>query len=351
MCPQVCAETRRLRDAPGGLAHYPRSSLFLADFARGRLVYQHPRRPGEVIETDLGPDHPAEALAQITGKANRALDLLTHLRDLGARWALANMMDATPFAPELYFGHAANIVQYNRRRGERSAVLWRLPGYFEPGPKLGALPSALPRDEIAFADKRPVVHWRGAASATRWRTPFQPEEGGLPLTEAALQALEGRSPRAAAVLYGRANGDFTDFRYAVPRRQRLSMGDASLRTGFSEKFQSVDLILTHRYILCLPGHDVASQLYWVIGSQSVAFVVESDYEVLPDYFLKPWVHYVPVARNLSDLREKFDFCQSRPDFCAALVDRANAAYATIQDAPRWAEAERIVLDRLGLLAD
>ncbi|MCB1391559.1 MAG: hypothetical protein KDK12_20840 [Rhodobacteraceae bacterium] len=350
MCPEVCPDTRRLRDDPALLAAYAPSTLMVADFEADRLFHQPQRPAGPVFTSAIrGVDLDA-ALAPVRNKTHRARELVAQLDALGARWAVADMTDAAPFAPEFYLGFAANILQYNRRRGQRSAALWRLPLYYEPSAKLGNWLDPDATDEIDFADKLPRVYWRGATSAARWTTPYRSMQASLPQTFEELVAQKETSLRAAAVLYSFENRDFTDIRFGLRPRYFRQLTRAARRGGFAAGREPPTEAFRHRYVLCLPGNDVATQLYWVIATRSVAFVVESDYECLPDYFLKPWVHYVPIQRNLGDLREKFEFCEANPDLCRAISERARIAYAAIRDPALWHESELKVLDKLGFLA-
>ncbi|GAB1377278.1 glycosyl transferase family 90 [Pararhodobacter aggregans] len=350
MCPEVCPKTRQLRSRPGLLARYAPSTLMVADFEADRLFHQPQRRNGTVFETTIRDTDLQAALAPIRNKPHRAAELIAQLGALGARWAVADMADAAPFAPDFYLGFAANILQYNRRRGQRSAALWRLPLYYEPSARLGNWLDPEAPDDIDFADKLPRVYWRGATSAARWSTPYRLEQPALPQSLEDLAAQRQTSLRAAAVLYSLENRDITDFRFGLRPRFLRQLSSEARRAGFAAGRDPPTEAFRHRYVLCLPGNDVATQLYWVISTQSVAFVVDSDYECLPDYFLKPWVHYVPVQRNLGDLREKFEFCEANPDLCRSISERARAAYAAIRDPALWHEAELKVLDKLGFLA-
>lgn len=347
LCPEVHPETNRLRDDPSLIRSYPRSALMVADFAANRLTHLKVRKQRGLFTAALDAPDLEAALGPITPKPARSTEVIAHLRSLGADWAVANMMDSSPFAPDLYFGFDANILKFNRRRGARSTVLWRLPGYYEPGPALGNTRRPPFEDAMGFLDKAPMVRWRGGANATAWPTPFAPELLPLPLNVAELAVQAGVNPRAAAVLYSLRNPDFTDLRFGISRKHWLRLGDGAPDPGIIEKFVPAESLLDARYQLCLPGHDAHSQLYWVIATNSLAMVVESEFEAIPDYFLKPWVHYVPVQRDLSDLRAKVAYCQDNPALCLAIIDRAQTAYRAIRDPALWAEAEGIVLDRLG----
>ena len=62
--------------------------------------------------------------------------------------------------------------------------------------------------------------------------------------------------------------------------------------------------IEYRGILDIDGSVNAWGLFWRLASKSVVFHVESDYTNLYIKAMKPWIHYIPVHSNLSDLVEK-----------------------------------------------
>jgi hypothetical protein len=69
--------------------------------------------------------------------------------------------------------------------------------------------------------------------------------------------------------------------------------------------------LKHKYLLSLEGNDVASGLKWMLSSNSVVLMPEPSIESwFCETLLRPWVHYIPVAPDLSDVEEKLDWCMS-----------------------------------------
>lgn len=65
--------------------------------------------------------------------------------------------------------------------------------------------------------------------------------------------------------------------------------------------------LRSRYLLSLEGNDVASGLKWMLLSNSVVMMPQPTMETWAcEAFLKPMVHYVPVAPDLSDLEERLE---------------------------------------------
>lgn len=345
MCPQVCPDNQWLRDNPGALADYPASLITLCDFDAGMLHFQKNKQRA-LASLPISALDSVEDLGM--NKAERTIELVQSLRGRVRGAIVANMRDAAPFDPELYFGREVNILQYNRRKGCRSAVLWRLPGYYEPSEKLGGTFQREVTETLRFRDKKPKIFWRGAFSGGRWLNPWHRSTPGKPTDIAAIEAAAPWNSRALAVLFGAANSDFCDLRFGINRRKlNLKPGEPP-KNRFMGRQVKPEVMLEHRYLLCPAGHDVATQTYWILNTNSVALKEETEYEVLPDYFLKPWVHYVPIAPGLTDLREKFDYLEANPVLCEAIVERAQEAYARIIRPEPWQEAEEIVLDRLGV---
>ncbi|WP_192476439.1 glycosyl transferase family 90 [Arthrobacter sp. AET 35A] len=258
---------------------------------------------------------------------------------------LADMEDARAFDSEIYLDAPRNIFQYNRRRGNRTAVLWRLQNYFEPSSAMGHPSGSVQPDEISFECKKPRVFWRGGLTGSRWTSPYVREGIAAVLTADRFENARTDYSRINAVMLAR-NNESLDLKFFI--------SDGSVYpwmaiSDFVESRVTSRDFLEYKYVLCPNGNDVSSNLYWLISTNSIAFKEECDYEVLPDYFLKPWIHYVPVARGLSDLEEKFDFCEQNPDLCRRIIENANSAYAEMTDQAMWGSAESTVLERLSLI--
>ena len=82
--------------------------------------------------------------------------------------------------------------------------------------------------------------------------------------------------------------------------------------------------LDYKFILCLEGHDVASNLKWVMSSSSLAVMPEPTYETwYMEGTLLPGVHYVPIRKDFSDLEEKMDYYLSHPAEAQDIIRNAN----------------------------
>jgi len=71
--------------------------------------------------------------------------------------------------------------------------------------------------------------------------------------------------------------------------------------------------LDYKFILCLEGHDVASNLKWVMSSGSLPVMPEPVYETwFMESKLLPDVHYVRIARDYHDLEERLQYYMDHP---------------------------------------
>ena len=248
-------------------------------------------------------------------------------------------------ASNLYFGFNFNIFQYNRIKGDDTAVLWRLPSYFEPSRGVGHIGGAV-SDDISFCEKIPKIFWRGALSGSRYVTPSRRVGVYSLKTIQDFRSQRENYSRISAVYYSTKNPEITDFKLTCELSKALQ---AESNFNFHSDKASPKDHLHYKYILCPLGNDVASNLYWVVSTQSLAFKEEGDYECIADYFLKPWIHYIPISKGLHDLQDKYIWCQNNEDKCKLIIENANSAYKNIIDSKYWEVNELIVLDRLGLL--
>ncbi len=68
---------------------------------------------------------------------------------------------------------------------------------------------------------------------------------------------------------------------------------------------SINEHLKYKFILCQEGNDVASNLKWVMSSNSLAVMPPPKYETwFMEGTLKPNVHYVAIKEDYSDLEER-----------------------------------------------
>lgn len=93
--------------------------------------------------------------------------------------------------------------------------------------------------------------------------------------------------------------------------------------------------LTHKFVLCIEGHDVASNLKWVMSSNSLAVMPKPKYETwFMEGRLVGGVHYVEIKDDYSDLEEKIHYYSTHVDESEAIIRNAHEFVAQFQDRER-----------------
>ena len=78
----------------------------------------------------------------------------------------------------------------------------------------------------------------------------------------------------------------------------------------------------YKYILNIDGHVTAFRLSFELSFGSVILLVKSDWKIWYSDMLKPYVHYVPVKEDLSDLIEVVKWCRKNDDKCMKIAENA-----------------------------
>ncbi|TDN88752.1 glycosyl transferase family 90 [Salegentibacter sp. 24] len=93
--------------------------------------------------------------------------------------------------------------------------------------------------------------------------------------------------------------------------------------------------LQYKFILALEGNDVASNLKWIMSSNSIAVMPKPTYEtwfmegkLIPDY------HYIEIKSNYSDLEEKLDYYIHHTKEAQEIVNNANEFVSQFFDKER-----------------
>jgi len=68
-----------------------------------------------------------------------------------------------------------------------------------------------------------------------------------------------------------------------------------------------------KYIIDLPGHTYSTKSYWMLFLKRPMFYVEPILKFNWESNLKPWVHYIPVKRDYSDLLRHYEWAEGHPD--------------------------------------
>ncbi|MFM2290482.1 MAG: hypothetical protein RIS29_295 [Bacteroidota bacterium] len=104
--------------------------------------------------------------------------------------------------------------------------------------------------------------------------------------------------------------------------------------------------LNYKFIMCLEGNDVASNLKWVMSSNSLAVMPLPTYEtwfmegtLIPDY------HYVLIKDDYSDLEERMNYYIEHPDKAQQIIENAHEYIRQFKNKRRENLISLMVLDK------
>ena len=124
------------------------------------------------------------------------------------------------------------------------------------------------------------------------------------------------------------------------------VGGSGAEVPWRKPFMSVDEHLGFKFVLSIEGHDVATNLKWILSSNSLCFMARPKFEswfmegtLIPDH------HYVHLADDYSDLDEKIRFYSGNRDAAQRILDNAHAFIAPFRDARRESLVSLTVLQR------
>lgn len=104
--------------------------------------------------------------------------------------------------------------------------------------------------------------------------------------------------------------------------------------------------LEYKFIMALEGNDVASNLKWVMSSNSIAVMTRPTCETwFMEGYLRPDYHYIEVKEDFSDLEEKINYYIRHPEEAEAIVRHAHEFIAPFRDSRREQLIQLMVLDK------
>lgn len=143
------------------------------------------------------------------------------------------------------------------------------------------------KDHQHFSEKKPKLVWRGAAHQSH-----------------RIRLLEQFSHHPLCDLGCVAN--------------------RSLGKPYHKGFLSIDQQRQYQFILSIEGNDVATNLKWIMASQSLCFMTKPRYETwFMEGQLVPDQHYVLLRDDYADLPEKVSYYQQHPNDALAIIQQAN----------------------------
>jgi hypothetical protein len=246
----------------------------------------------------------------------RCLSLLPHLHD--SRFLF--------FVGDTYVPYSnPTIVKTRPISGFENCVLMDLdhPRHFNPL-------SIVDQNDIPYHEKKDRLVWRGATTGPGFNK-------------------NQHNPRhtSRAVLVAR---------HANTKNKHLDIGLNEL-TNTVKKYQgdyysnflkpSIPLsqMLSYKFHLSVEGHDVATNLKWVLYSNSVPFCPPFYVQswILEDE-LVPWTHYIPVKGDYSDLDDKVEWALNHDNKCEKIAQEGRAYMEQFMDTTNESRIRKSVFE-------
>lgn len=161
----------------------------------------------------------------------------------------------------------------------------------------------------------------------------------------------------------RQKSDMILFRGAIhgkPHRQRFidtyadhplcDCGDTSPAHEVEKKYYKPKMTirqhLNYKFIMALEGNDVASNLKWIMSSNSVAVMPRPKYETwFMEGTLRPDYHYIEIKPDYSDLIEKCQHYIAHPDEAESIIAHAHEHVSQFFDKRREKLISLLVLQK------
>lgn len=144
--------------------------------------------------------------------------------------------------------------------------------------------------------------------------------------------------------------DMAVFRGAVKQKHRIRFMNAMFghplvdagqsnpskeHPEWKQPFMSIEEQLQYKFLICLEGNDVASNLKWAMSSNSVVITPKMRFETwFMEGALKPGVHYIEVKDDWSDFEDKVNYYLKNPAEAKKILDNAHEHVAQFQDKNR-----------------
>ncbi|WP_404368181.1 glycosyl transferase family 90 [Marinobacter sp.] len=165
-------------------------------------------------------------------------------------------------------------------------------------------------DPLAFREKKPMAVWRGKSNQPH-RIEFARQYADHPLCN--VGCTVHKEPQAL---------------------------------GYHRDFLSVEEQLKYQFVVSLEGIDVATNLKWIMASNSLCLMRRPRFETwFMEGTLIPGYHYVELKDDYSDLVEKTEYYRENPEKAEAIVRNANHHASRFMDAKMEELVSILVVDK------
>lgn len=111
-------------------------------------------------------------------------------------------------------------------------------------------------------------------------------------------------------------------------------------------FLTIEEQLKNKFIISLEGNDVATNLKWLLASNSVPIMPKPKKESwLMEGLLKPYVHFIPLDDNLNNLHDVLKWASKNDSYCKDIADNGRVYMEQFSDAQSELELQRDIIKK------
>ena len=150
--------------------------------------------------------------------------------------------------------------------------------------------------EVPWSEKIPKVFWRGTNTGSRYDN---------------LAQWVNYNDGHTDIAFSNVMGAHSDFRHKY------------VNSHYFREKQSLLEMNRYKYLLSVEGNDVATGLKWMLYSNSVVFMSRPTVATWAmEDLLVPFVHYIPLANDYSNLLEMVKWANEHDEACQEISKRA-----------------------------
>lgn len=124
--------------------------------------------------------------------------------------------------------------------------------------------------------------------------------------------------------YQKHRQDFILNNYNLPKSNFGDTRKSEIGKPHSKEFMSIREQLKYKYIVSVEGNDVATNLKWIMNSNSLCFMRKPQVETwFMEGALIPNYHYVLLNDDYSDLLDKINYYNDNPEQAKEIIKNAN----------------------------
>lgn len=162
-------------------------------------------------------------------------------------------------------------------------------------------------DPIPFEKKKNIVLWRGGPSGPGFENEYCPELMKPSREECLRRWCLNRATQG-------------EIDVGLTKKWRYQKYKTYLK-----KEMKISEMMEYKYLLSIEGNDVATNLKWAMASNSLVLMPKPRVESwFAESLLEPYVHYVPVKDDFSDLLNQKLWCDQHPQKCKKIIKNAQA---------------------------